>query len=1028
MVRVDFDADVRPLLSDRCFACHGPDAARRQAGLRLDTPEGLTALLPTRLRAVVPGRPFESALYQRITAPLPIRMPPAKSGKTLTQAEIATLRRWIEQGAPTAPHWAFRAPRRPALPASPPAPWQSWAGNPIDRFLFVRMRRSGLSPSPQASRHTLVRRVTLDLTGLPPTPEEVDAFVNDRRPDAVERLVNRLLASPHYGERMALFWLDLARYADTHGYHIDSHRDMWLWRDWVVRAFNQNMPYDRFVVEQLAGDLLPNATVDQRIATGFNRNHPINFEGGAIAAEYLAAYVHDRVDTTATTFLGITMRCAQCHDHKYDPISQKDYYRFYAFFNNVAEQGLDGQRGNAAPILRVPSAEQTQRLAALTRDIASVQADLDRRVADAAPSASRWATSALAGPAMAQDVQDGLAARLTFDGPTPALERLVARAVGAPRRTEGRLDGALQLDGNSHLEVDSVGDFDTSDRFSVAAWVKPADSGHMAVLSRMGEAAALRGWDLYLGDGRVFVHLIHAWEQNAIRVNSRETIPTDRWTHVLATYDGSGKASGVHIYINGRRAEMVATHDQLGGTIRTSGPTVVGRRRAAAPFRGVMDDVRIYTRVLAEHEAQTLSGHESIRQTLETPEPERSDRQRAELAQYYLRMTDAAYREAVERLSRLNAERERLDAAVPTTMVMEELPRRRITRVLQRGEYDKPGEPVMPGTPAFLPRLSSFVPPNRLALARWLVRPDHPLTARVFVNRIWQMHFGVGLVRTSEDFGNQSERPTHPELLDWLATEFVRTGWNVKALHRLIVTSQAYRQDARVSPRGGRLDPENRLLARGARPRLQAEVIRDQALAVSGLLVRRIGGPPVKPYQPPGIWEEMAFGQGFTAQRYEQDHGEALYRRSLYTFWKRTVPPPAMQVFDAPEREFCVVRRIPTNTPLQALALWNDPTYVEAARKLAERVLREPVRSDDARARSLVRMALARPATEADVLAIRTLVRAQRAAYRADTDAAARLLRVGESPEPGGLDAVELASWTAASSAVLSLDETITRG
>jgi hypothetical protein len=766
---INFNRQIRPILSENCFRCHGPDNKERKARLRLDTRAGAFGKLRSGGHAVVPGKSAESELIARITAADPAeRMPPSKSNRHLTAAQINLLRRWIDQGAKWSEHWAFVPPRRPALPEVKNT---AWARDPIDRFILARLEKEKLLPSAEADRARLLRRLTLDLTGLPPTPAELDAFLADQSPQAYERVVDRLLNSPHYGERLAVDWLDAARFADTHGYHIDSGRDMTRWRRWVIDAFNQDMPFDRFTVEQLAGDLLPGAGLSQKIASGFNRNHMINFEGGAIPEEYHNAYLVDRVNTTATVWLGLTIACAQCHDHKYDPITQKDYYRLYAFFNNVPENGLDGAHGNAAPVLKTPTPAQQEALARLDADI---------------------------------------------------------------RQAEKQLPGATT--------------------------------------------------------------------------------------------------------------------------------------RAAAGLK--------------------------------------------------------------QQLSKLRQQRAKLEGSLPTTMVMQEMPRPRDTFLLLRGQYDKKGAKVTAGVPASLPPLPPDAPGNRLGLARWLVSPEQPLMARVTVNRYWQMFFGTGLVKTAEDFGAQGELPSHPELLDWLAVEFRDSGWDVRRLVRRIVTSATYRQASVMTPTVLARDPENRLLARGPRLRLQAEFIRDQALAVSGLLNRQIGGPSVFPYQPAGLWQELASrsdGANWTAQVYKQSHGADLYRRTMYTFWKRASPPPTLVTFDAPDREVCVVRRARTNTPLQALVLMNDPTYVEAARKLAERIMHEAA-TPERRIALAFRLATARQPRPAEIGVLKKVHDAQLAVYQQDARAALKLLAVGEAPRDPALDPAELAAWTAVANVILNLDETVTKG
>jgi len=1033
---VDFNRDVLPVLSENCFACHGFDANARKAGLRLDTPEGATTKLPSGNTAIVPGNLDESVLWLRVKTRT---MPPANSGKKLTDAQIETLRRWVEQGARYEKHWAFVPPRRPEIPT---VKNKAWVLNPIDAFILARLEKEGLKPSPAADRVTLIRRLSLDLTGLPPTPAEVDAFLADQSPHAYEKVVDRLLNSPRFGERMAVMWLDAARYADTHGFHIDSHRDMWKWREWVIGAFNHNLPYDQFIIEQLAGDLLPNPTLEQKVATGFNRNHPINFEGGAIPEEYHTAYIVDRIDTTATAFMGLTFRCAQCHDHKYDPFTMKDYYRFYAFFNNVPEQGLDGQKGNAAPFIKVPTPEQAEQLESLTKKIAEVEEAMKTRAAETAREQAQWEKSALAELNKSPVASVGLLAHYALDETQGEQASDVSKKQpsgtvrGRADWKPGKFGGALHFDGNTHVEISDVGNFERTEKFSYGAWVYPTSNEHMAVMSRMDDAANYRGWDLYLGEGKVFVHLIHQWEGNAIRVNTKQPIEANKWTHVFVTYDGSSQAKGVKVYVNGKAAELDVTHDKLTGTIQTSVALRLGRRTPGAPFKGMIDDVRIYHRELSAAEVQQLAGLETIRQILLTAPEKRTDEQRHVLSQYYLENYDEPYQRLTVELADWKKKRDELDASIPTTMVMQEMEKPRETFMLIRGEYDKKGEKVTAGTPEALPPLPKDAPPNRLGLAKWLVDPSHPLTARVAVNNFWQMIFGTGLVKTAENFGLQGERPSHPELLDWLAVEFMgqrpadsKRPWDVKALLKLIVTSNTYKQSSRVTKELLEKDPENRLLARAPRFRLPAEFIRDQALFVSGLLVEKMGGPSVKPYHPAGLWEEMAFGGGFTAQKYEQDHGEALYRRSLYIFWKRTVPPPTMQIFDAPEREFCVVRRGTTNTPLQALVLMNETAFVEAARKFAERILTEsPSASPYDRLKYAYRLALSRLPKQAEMDVLMTVLNQQRAAFHKDPAAAMKLLSVGESKRNEKLDAGELAAWTTVASVVLNLDETMTKG
>ncbi len=1025
---VEFNRDIRPIISDHCFACHGPDEKKRKADLRLDTEEGAFADLGGH-RAIVPGDLEKSELYRRISTDDEIdRMPPKSAEKPLTAEQIELFRRWIEQGATWQKHWSFIPPKR----AEPPeVERKDWPRNAIDRFIVARLEREGLAPSPEADQRTLIRRVTLDLTGLPPTPEEVDAFVADETPDAYEKVVDRLLKSPHYGERMAVQWLDLSRYADTHGYHIDSHRDMWRWREWVIRAFNENKPYDAFTVEQIAGDLLPNATVDQQLATGFNRNHMINFEGGAIPEEYQVAYIVDRVNTTSTVFMGLTMACAQCHDHKYDPFTQKDYYRFYAFFNNVPEQGLDGREGNAKPFIQAPLPDQKTQLEALRAEIGGLDGRMKELEPKLGAAQASWEAKTL--ESIPPPSAEGLLGHYELDGhaaDTSGRYRHGVYREGTGAFEAGRIGQALKLDGKLHVDLGDAAAFERNDAFSYGCWVRPAGKEMMAVIARMDDADANRGFDLFLADGRAYVHLIHKWPENAIRGNTKEQpIAENAWHHVFVTYDGSSKAAGVKLYVDGTVQEVEVTHDALTETIRTTKPLLIGRRSPGAPFKGLIDEVRVYDRLLSPAEVEVLGKRYPFRAMLALAAAYRTDEQRNALRERYLKQAaPAEFKQPYEKLLALREQKKSLVEQVPTSMVMQEMAEPRETFMLVRGNYANKGEPVSMGVPAVLPPLAGDAPQNRLGLARWLVSDEHPLTARVAVNRYWQMYFGTGLVKTAEDFGSQGEWPTHPELLDWLARAFIESGWDVKALQKLIVTSATYRQSARLTPELRERDPENRLYARGPRFRLQAEFIRDGALAVSGLLTPKIGGPSVKPYQPPGLWEAIAYGERFTAQRYEQDHGDKLYRRSMYTFWKRTLPPASLATFDAPDREFCVARRSRTNTPLQALVLMNDPTYVEAARFFGQKIIRQG--GDTLRDRIVYafRWAVARPPSDAEIAVIEKVYRRQRERFAVDITAAMALITQGESNAADDVNVVDLAAWTAVANMILNLDETITRG
>ena len=1028
---VSFNRDIRPILAENCFACHGPDESRRKTRFHFDTREGAFA----KPGVIVPGSAATSLVTQRITAPDPDkRMPPRDSGYTLTTRQIDLLRRWIDEGAKWDSHWSFVRPVRPELPAVDDT---EWVRNPIDRFILARLEREGLKPSRPADKATLLRRLTYDLTGLPPTPGEVDAFLKDRAPDAYEKRVEALLRSPRHGERMAMPWLDTARYGDTHGYHIDSHRDMWPWRDWVIGAFNKNLPFDQFITEQLAGDLLPNPTREQQVATGFNRNHMINFEGGAIAEEYQVEYVIDRVEATSTTFLGLTMGCARCHSHKFDPLSHKEFYQFFAFFNSVPEVGLDGRTGNAKPILKLTTPEQQARLDEIEAAIKRTELALADTVVE--PLQSEWEQT-LAGSVRPIAV-DALAAHYELDGNLSDISgryRHGRTVTGDPTFETGRAGRAASFDGDTQISFSGVGDFDRGDAFTVATWLRGRGGNHpMSLFHKLDDPERRRGYESRLDDP--VLSGIQKWSvrltitmassrTSAIEVRTRERLQLGDWHHVTVTYDGSGKAAGITVFKNGTRLDTEIVRDTLAGTIKVDAPLRIGDKTLGDAFRGQIDDLRVYNRVLTPAEIEQLSNHYPAHAIVSGVSGKRSKDEALRAREYFLTHAAPENLRALHReLTTLRKEKEAIEKHVPTAMVMAEMEKPRETFVLARGDYRNQTDKVRPGVPAVLPPLPKDAPLNRLTLAKWLVDPNHPLTARVAVNRFWQMYFGHGITKTQEDFGVRGDPPVHPELLDWLATEFIRSGWDVRAMQRLIVTSATYRQSSKVTPELFEKDPENRLLARGPRLRLPAEMIRDTALAASGLLNAAIGGPSVFPYQPAGLWEEMAFGSGFSAQTYRQSRGKDLYRRGLYTFWKRTVPPASFATFDAPDREKCTARRTLTNTPLQALALLNDPTYVEAARALAQRTLIEGGDDVNDRLAYAFRLATARKPTRKERGVLRSLLAERLASFQQNRHSALELLRVGESARDKRLDPSELAAWTTVASVILNLDETITK-
>jgi len=1015
--KVDFNRDIRPILSDACFHCHGPDKAKRKADLRLDTEEGAR-------KVIEPGKLDDSDLWHRISTKREAKqMPPPKSGRKLTASQVDLLRRWIEQGAVWQKHWSFIAPVRPEVPKVKNG---TWVRNGIDPFILSRLEREGLAPSPEADRTTLIRRVTLDLTGLPPTPAEVDAYLADQSPEAYEKVVDRLLASPRYGERMAMRWLDAARYADTSGYQSDGERFMWRWRDWVIDAFNKNQPFDQFTVEQLAGDLLTNPSLEQRIATGFNRNHRGNSEGGIIPEEFAVEYVVDRVETTSTVWLGLTMGCVRCHDHKYDPLKQKEFYQLFAYFNNVPEFGRAIKFGNSPPYIKAPTPAMTKQLAALNTKLDHAQKSYAALAPKVAEAQAAWEKDLDRSRPMQWFPSTGLTVHLPLDG--DAKDAIAPARSGTFRDGEaayaaGRLGKAVDFDGKRFLDAGHVGDFGYLDRFSLAAWIQPS-KGDGAIVSKTAETPRASGTSVRLKNGKVQVNLVVRWLDDAIRIETERALPVDAWQHVTVTYDGSRRASGVKVYVDGKAEKMKVLVDLLNQTFKTKEPLRIGSAGGAdGRFVGRIDDVRIYDDVVSSEEAALLASFEPITDIVAMPAEKRSPVQKQKLNAAFLdRYAPESIRQVRQDLIALRKERNRFEDSIPTTMVMEEMPTPRDTFILIRGEYDKHGDKVGPGIPAVLSPLPNGAKSNRLGLAHWLVDPANPLPARVTVNRFWQMYFGTGLVKTVDDFGSQGEWPSHPELLDWLATEFVRTGWNVKAMQKLIVMSASYRQSSRVTKPLLLKDPDNRLLARGPRFRLPAETIRDQALSASGLLVEKLGGPSVRTYQPAGLWKELTGDADYVA-----DKDEGLWRRSMYTFWKRTVPPPAMMTFDAPGREFCTVRETRTNTPLQALTLMNDVTYVEASRKLAERIMKEGGDTPESRLTLAFRLLTARKPKDLELQVLVGSFRHHLDAYRKDGKAALKLVSVGESPRDAKLDVAELAAYAAVAGLFLNLDETITK-
>jgi len=1115
---LDFNRDIRPLLSDHCYACHGPDENKRKAGLRLDRREDAFKTLKSGNRAIVPGDLKRSTLVQRLTSRDPDElMPPPEEGKPLSAGQVQSLIRWVKEGARWKNHWSFIPPERPVLPK---VRERDWPRNEIDDFILERLEKKGLKPAPEADKATLIRRASFDLTGLPPTIGEVDAFLADDSPEAYEKLVDRLLSSAHYGERLAANWLDLARYADTSGYHFDGVRFMWLWRDWVIDTFNENKPYDTFTVEQLAGDLLPDPTREQRIATGFVRNNMTTDEGGSDPDEYLNKYVVDRVSTLGAVWLGMTVGCAECHDHKFDPLLTKEFYKLYAFFHNVPEKGLDRIRtDNPPPRLPAPTPEQAMRFVETDFRLRDAEKTLQDRNNELGETQEKWERETNANPPP-KPSDEGLLALLTFDDTirpstkSTATEQASPETQAEPKQpivedasvngpkfvrddkpeyADGRLGKALKFDGKTHIDLGPLVAFERTNAFSYGAWVKVQSDG--AILSKIEKKPGRRGFDLFVRDGHFEVHLVHEFPDDAIRIKTKDKFAANQWLHVLVTYDGSGKGAGMKLFIDGRARDVEIEKDKLSGPITNNEPLRIGSRNEEGNFTGLIDDARFYDRTLGAEDARLLV-FEGMMPIVAKSGGKRTQEEHDDLRRFYKDNYAVDYIRSEAALAKARQAKDDLIKAIPTSMIMEEMDPPRETFQLIRGDFRNKGEKVVANTPAFLPAIRKAIvenkggrlqlttreldpadgavtdrsseraadvtaaagasaestsentkgadalptssakapakqapatsaPLNRLDLAVWLVSPEHPLTARVTVNRYWAMFFGAGLVKTINDFGSQGEWPSHPELLDWLACQFRDGGrsggpWDVKALVRLIVTSATYRQSAAVTPEKLEKDPYNRLLSRGPRLQLDAEFIRDNALTVSGLLNPKIGGPSVKPYQPPGIWDG-------TDAKYEQDHGDALYRRGMYVFWRRSAHYPSFATFDAPNREVCTFLRQRTQTPLQSLVLMNDPEYVESARALAERVMREEPSDLTKRLTRAFRHTLGRVPQADEIATLQRTYEEQLAGFRDDAETADKLLAVGESKLPESTDKIELAAMTAVANVLLNLNETITK-
>jgi hypothetical protein len=1004
--RIDFNRDIRPILSDKCFACHGPDTSKLKGKLRLDVRD-----LAIKKGAIVPGKPDQSELVRRVQSADPEeRMPPVKSNKTLTAVEKELLKKWVASGADYKTHWAYVAPVRPAPPGLKN---KTWPRNTIDDFILARLEQEGLAPTGEATKAALIRRVTLDLTGLPPTVAEVDAFLKDTSPEAYGKVVDRLLESPRYGEHMARYWLDAARYGDTHGMHLDNYREMFPYRDWVIAAFNRNKPFNRFIVEQVAGDLLPGATLEQQVATGFLRCHVTTNEGGSIEEETYVRNVQDRVDTNGIVLLGMTFGCAKCHDHKYDPIKQKDYYALFAFFNNLDGRPMDGNTPQHPPIVRMATAEQTARLEQIQKQLAALRDEIkqmalkvkydssqDDKLAEE-PTAGDyvWLDERL--PAGAKQLADnGINLPWNFVGkPNPVLS-----GDKSVKLTAKGLQQIVLTDAKPGLKVGA------GDKLFAYVWLDPKDPPREIMVQ----------WH-----SSTWLHRAY-WGENVIPWGDDNTGQRRKLGELPA------KGQWVRLEVEAAKVGIAPGTVLTGWAFTQHGGTAYWDKGGL--FTRLPQSDRPYDTLSAWIGAQkALNGAglpRPVQDAVKLPRDKRTQTHKTLLLEHFLENGYAGTRTAVaplqQRLAALQSEKDTIEKSTPTTLVFKEKADLRPAFLLKRGEYDRKGDKVERDTPSFLPPLPDGAPKNRLGLAQWLTDPRHPLTARVAVNRFWQQFFGTGLVRTAEDFGSQGDPPSHVELLDWLSVQFVVDGWDVKKTVKRMVMSATYRQSAKVTKDRLAKDPHNRLLSRGPRFRLDAEMLRDQALFVGGLLVEKVGGPSVRPPQPSGLWEAVAFN-GSNTGIFKADTGhEKIHRRSMYTFWKRTAHPPQMGTLDAPSREACIVRRERTNTPLQALMMMNEQLFVEASRGLAERTLKAAP-DTDARLRYLLRSVTARAPDDAELTILEGALQEHLAKFRADPKATQALIRAGSLPPNPAYNGEELAAWTMLGNLVLNLDEVINR-
>jgi hypothetical protein len=1023
---VSFNEHIQPVLSENCYHCHGPDSGTREpktAPLRLDIEKDAFAVREDGKPVIVKGKPEESLVIKLMREQDPDKiMPPPASHKTLKPEQIALFEKWIAQGAPYEAHWSFIPVTRPDQPDA----GKDWAVNPIDHFIADKLAQHGLQPNPTEDRARFYRRLHLDLTGLPPSPEATAAFAWDK----LDEEVDRLLATTASAEHFARQWLDAARYADTHGIHIDNYRAIWPYRDWVVRAFQANMPWDQFTTEQMAGDLLPGRTLDQQVATGFNRCLATTGEGGAIAEEYDAIYAKDRVETVSAVWLGLTTGCAACHDHKFDPISTKEFYSLTAYFRNTPMSALDGNNAEHPPNVFVPQFEDRERWGSLAGEIPAAEKALAARAAEARPDFDAWLAKATIAPPASSDA--GLAIHLPMTEGEGPLRGEIDGQSREWQATLSRIDaplGKAPVISDAPVDLGDLGSFARGESVTYGGFIRIEGTPTGAVVARMNPAENFRGWDIYLQGGRAATHVIDTWESTATKIVAPQPLTSGQWHHVMVTFNGSQPSDKTcTIYIDGKAVGSQASHSTVGPNIQVGVPLRLGSRHnndSKLNGKVALQDFRFYRRLLSPQEIAALAQNSVLQHIASLPAEQRTKAQLDSLLQYYLTNLDAPSQQLRDKVAALKAEQATLKGRGSVSLVMAEKPGEPFAHVLTRGVYSDKADKVAPTTPAVLPPMAADAPKNRLGLARWLSDPANPLPARVTMNRAWYYLFGTGIVESNDDFGIMGARPSHPKLLDWLAAEFVDSKWNYRHMVKLMVTSAAYRQSGAVSPEKLEKDPSNRLISRGPRYRMDAEVIRDSALAAAGLLSPKAGGPPVKPYQPEGIWEAVAMKESNT-RFYKQDHGEALYRRSLYTFWKRTAPHPAMEILNAPSREVFCVRRDRTNTPLQAFVTLNDPQFIEASRSLAEHAMKasaDPLARLDFISRRLISRTLSEDERKlvlgTHAIALET--------YKADAKQAQALVANGETKADPALDVAELAAWTLVSSQLLNLDETLNK-